>query len=209
MALRKIHDGDPNDPVLDLIEMPWGFRLRPANIENRLSDAIIEWALTAIGISLLLVAFGQWILPGSLFGQDALMMRFILTCVLGLAGGLTLSASARGFRPEVQVDKRRQEIRFVSRNPRGRGEILATVEIERIIGVGITRSIDGPDCHCLIYLIDGRKPLRLATGTENEIRAIRKRMDDYVVPAAERLAAKARARSAGGKLHKSQEKTAA
>lgn len=196
MALRRIHHGDTDEPLLDMIEMPWGFRLRPANMENDLGEAIVEWALTFLGIALLLAAFAQWMLPSSLYQGDTLITKFVLTCVLGLAGGVTLSASARGFRPEVQVDRRRKEIRFVSRNPRGRGEILATVELDRIIGVGITKSIDGDDCHCLIYLLDGRKPLRLATGTEPEIRAIRKRMDEFVVPAAERLSKKARAQKA-------------
>ena len=71
-----------------------------------------------------------------------------------------------------------------------RGQVLATVDLDQIIGVGITKSITGGDCHCLIYLIDGKKPLRIASGTEQEIRRIRTKMDDYVTPAAERLAAK-------------------
>ena len=75
----------------------------------------------------------------------------------------------------------------MSRNPRGRGQVLATVETDSVIGVGITKAIDGPDCHCLIYLIDGEKPLRLATGTEREIKKIRKKMDEFVVPPADRV----------------------
>ena len=108
----------------------------------------------------------------------------------GLGGGIVLSVSARGFRPEVQVDRMRQEIRFASRNPRGRGQILATVDLDQIVGVGVTKSIDGPDCHCLIYMIDGEKPLRIASGTEKEIKAIRNRMNGIVVSPAERLAAR-------------------
>ncbi len=189
-AMRSIAEVDPDEPGLELINMPWGFRLRPADMAERAGEAITEYALTFLGIVLLLSAFGQWILPGSIYGGDMIAMKLMLTAVLGVAGGLILSMSARGFRPEVQVDSVRQEIRFVSRNPRGRGEVLATIDINRIIGVGMTRSVNGPDCHCLLYLINGQKPLRLATGTEREIKAIRKRMDDYVTPAAERLAAK-------------------
>jgi hypothetical protein len=189
-AFRKITDETEGEALLEQIEMPWGFRLRPANMEEKASDLIVEWALTFVGIAFLLSAFGQWLLPGSMYTGDALMLKFVLTCILGLLGGLALSVSARGFRPEVQIDRTRQEIRFVSRNPRGRGEILATVGIDQIIGVGITKSIDGQDCHCLIYLIDGKKPLRLATGNESEIRQIRRKMDQYVTPPAERLAAK-------------------
>ena len=176
--------------------MPWGFRLRPADMAEKASDLIIEWGLTFLGIAFLLSAFGQWLLPGSLYTGDALMVKFVLTCVLGLLGGLALSVSARGFRPEVQIDRVRQEIRFVSRNPRGRGHVLATVELDQIIGVGITKSMTSGDCHCLIYLIDGKKPLRIASGTEPEIRRIRTKMDDYVTPAAERLAAKMAASAA-------------
>lgn len=189
-AFRKITDETEGGALLEQIEMPWGFRLRPANMQEKPSDVIIEWALTFVGIAFLLSAFGQWLLPGAIYSGDALMLKFVLTCVLGLLGGLALSVSARGFRPEVQVDRLRQEIRFVSRNPRGRGEVLAAVDMDQIIGVGITKSIDGQDCHCLIYLIDGKKPLRLATGNEAEIRQIRKKMDKYVTPPAERLAAK-------------------
>ncbi len=189
-AMRSIADVDPDKPGLEMINMPWGFRLRPADMAEQAGEAITEWALTFLGIVLLLSAFGQWVLPGSIYGGDMIAMKLMLTAVLGVGGGLILSISARGFRPEVQVDRARQEIRFVSRNPRGRGEVLATIDIERIIGIGMTKSVDGPDCHCLLYLINGQKPLRLATGTEHEIKAIRKRMDDYVTPAAERLAAK-------------------
>jgi hypothetical protein len=196
MALRSTGNIDPDKPGLEFINMPWGFRLRPADMKEDKGETLTEWALTFLGGVLLLTAFGQWVLPGSLYGADMVAMKLMLTAVLGVAGGLIISISARGFRPEVQVDRQRREIRFVSRNPRGRGEILATVDIEQIIGVGVTKSIDGPDCHCLIYLINGEKPLRLASGTEKEIIAIRKIMDDYVTPAQERLAAKMASNSA-------------
>ena len=179
-AVSEITNNDDEAPLLAQIEMPWGFRLRPADMQEKASDLIIEWALTLMGIAFLLSAFAQWLLPGSLYSGDALMVKFVLTCVLGMLGGLALSVSARGFRPEVQVDRSRQEIRFVSRNPRGRGQVLATVDLDQIIGVGITKSLATGQCHCLIYLIDGRKPLRIATGHEPEIRAIREKMDDYV-----------------------------
>jgi hypothetical protein len=195
-AFSQINDAETEKPVLDLIEMPWGFRIRPADMKAKTTDALIEWGLTILGISFLLAAFGQWILPGSLYSGDAIMIKFVLTCVLGLAGGVAISVSARGFRPEVQVDRIRHEIRFVSRNPRGRGQILATIDIDQIIGVGITRSLSGKDCHCLIYLIDGEKPLRIATGVEAEVRRIRSKMDDFVRPASERLAAKMAASAA-------------
>ncbi len=195
-AFSKINNAAADDPVLETIDMPWGFRIRPADMESRTTDAIVEWSLTFLGVAFMVAAFGQWILPGSLYSGDALMVKLVLTCVLGLAGGVLLSISARGFRPEVQVDRLRHEIRFVSRNPRGRGQVLANVDLDQIIGVGITKSLTGRDCHCLIYLIDGEKPLRIATGTESEIRIIRKRMDDYVKPASERLAAKMAASAA-------------
>lgn len=195
-AISKITKEEPRTPLLAQIEMPWGFRLRPSDMQEKPVDLILEWGLTLLGGVLILSAFGQWLLPSALYAGDALMVKFVLTCILGLLGGVALSVAGRGFRPEVQVDRARQEIRFVSRNPRGRGQVLATVEIDQIIGVGITKSVNGPDCHCLIYLIDGKKPLRLATGTEEEIRAIREKMDEYVTPAAERLAAKMAASAA-------------
>ena len=190
-AFTKVYAGDAEAPALEMIETPWGFRLRPADMQDQATDAVIEWGLTFLGIVLIASAFGQWVLPGALYGSETLVMKLVLTVVLAAIGGLVLSISARGFRPEVQVDRSRHEIRFVSRNPRGRGKILAMVDLDRIIGVGMTRSIDGPDCHCLLYLIDGEKPLRMASGTEVEIKKIRKRMDEFVTSPADRVAAKA------------------
>lgn len=191
-AITKVDIQDPDNPVLEMIETPWGFRLRPAHIENKRIDAVIEWTLTGLGAALLLASLAQWLLPGSGLGGDLIAMKIMFSAVLAVAGGILINVAARGFRPEVQVDRARGEVRFVSRNPRGRGKILAEVDLNKIIGVGMTRSIDGPDCHCLIYLIDGEKPLRLATGTEPEIKKIRKRMDEFVVAPADRVVRKIR-----------------
>ena len=186
-AFTNVYVGEGEDPALEMIETPWGFRLRPAKIENPRIDAIVEWSLTGLGALLILAAIVQWFLPGTTFGGDMLAMKLMFSTVLAAGGGILITVAGRGYRPEVQVDRSRGEIRFVSRNPRGRGKIRAEVDLDRVIGVGMTRSIDGPDCHCLIYLIDGEKPLRLASGTEPEIKKIRKRMDDFVVPAADRV----------------------
>ncbi len=189
-AKDKKADENSKSEGLELINMPWGFRLRPADMKDSTFDTVTELGLTFLGITLILCAFAQWLVPGTLYGGNMVAMKLMLTATLGVTGGLILSISARGFRSEVQVDRQRNEIRFVSRNPRGRGEVLATVDIDNIIGVGMTKSLEGADCHCLIYLLNGQKPLRLASGTEREIRAIRERMDEFVMPAHERLASK-------------------
>ena len=190
-AFTKVYVGDEGSPALEMIETPWGFRLRPAHMENLRKDAVIEYVLTGLGGLLILAAAVQWLLPGTRWGGDMLAIKLMFSTVLVVVGGILISVAGRGYRPEVQVDRARGEIRFVSRNPRGRGKILAEVDLDRVIGVGMTRSIDGPDCHCLIYLIDGEKPLRLASGTEPEIKKIKKRMDEFVVPPSERTARKA------------------
>ena len=57
---------------LDVIEMPWGFRMRPADMARGGTDAVVEIFLTAAGTLLILTAFGQWLLPGSLYSGDML-----------------------------------------------------------------------------------------------------------------------------------------
>lgn len=186
-AFAKVGIDDSGEPVLEMVETPWGFRLRPAKIENKRIDALVEWSLTGLGVLLIFAAIVQWFLPSAASSGEIIAMKLMFSAVLAVAGGVLINVAARGFRPEVQVDRKRSEVRFVSRNPRGRGKVLAEVDLDRIIGVGMTRSIDGPDCHCLIYLIDGEKPLRLATGTEPEIKKIRKRMDEFVVAPEDRV----------------------
>ena len=58
-AFSKITNDEPREPLLAQIEMPWGFRLRPSDMNEKASDLILEWGLTLLGIVLILTAFGQ------------------------------------------------------------------------------------------------------------------------------------------------------
>ena len=83
----NIHDGV--EPVLEMLETPWGFRLRPAKIDNKRVDALIEWTLTGLGVALILAAIAQWLLPKSL--PDRLVLGYLkdtqLLDAIGLAIG--------------------------------------------------------------------------------------------------------------------------
>ena len=41
-AFSKIPDDGTDEPLLEQIEMPWGFRLRPADMQEKASDLMIE-----------------------------------------------------------------------------------------------------------------------------------------------------------------------
>ena len=185
-AFRKINDGDSVIPVLAQIEMPWGFRIAPGRHgSQRPAMRVIEWAMTFAGVVFL--ACGVRSVDPARFAVFRRCLDDQVRADLHLGTDRRpgfFRVSARGFRPEVQVDRVRKEIRFVSRNPRGRGQVLATVDLDQIIGVGITKSIDG--ARLSLPDLSDRRRKAAAHRDGNRVRnpVIRKKMDDYVTPAA-------------------------
>ena len=47
-AIGEINGDESEVPVLDVIDMPWGFRIRPADMEAKTTDALIELSLIHI-----------------------------------------------------------------------------------------------------------------------------------------------------------------
>ena len=66
MALRSTGNVDPDKPGLEFINMPWGFRLRPADMKEDKGETLTEWALTFLGGVLL----AQCVWPVDFAGQS-------------------------------------------------------------------------------------------------------------------------------------------
>lgn len=74
---------------------------------------LMRFANRVIGCSLILAAFGLWIVPGSNNGEALLLFKLVLSISGALAGIGFLQSSTTPAAPEVEIDTARREIRVV------------------------------------------------------------------------------------------------
>ncbi|MEL7097981.1 MAG: hypothetical protein AAGM84_04055 [Pseudomonadota bacterium] len=82
--------------------------------------AIVRLLLTMLGVGLVIAALMLWVMPGSSFDADLLLMKGVLSVTMGAAGWAALSAGrTRPVAREIEVDLVRREVRVVQRRPSG------------------------------------------------------------------------------------------
>ncbi|WP_299292508.1 hypothetical protein [uncultured Tateyamaria sp.] len=89
-----------------------------------------------LGASLVMAAMGLWLQPGAQLETDVLLMKFVLSLVMGFAGLAVFQASwpAAGAEgdTEIEIDTVRQEVRTV----RGRGRARTVLARTRMCDLG-------------------------------------------------------------------------
>lgn len=120
---------EQNDEPISAIGVsntPWGYIIHPA--DNRLTVASIgEIAAAAVSFAFFLIAFGQWVVKGSLAVPELLPFKIASTVVFAMFACFTYLIARRGLSREFQVDAHRRVVRTARRNRRG-----GSNEIEKI-----------------------------------------------------------------------------
>jgi hypothetical protein len=105
-------------PALDIRDTRWGFVAteRPSRVGM---GQVREFGLKLATAAFLAAGAGQWLLPGSLFSGDVIVMKLVLTAALGGAAFAIFRFADRGFVAELHVDAALREVRVGTRNLRG------------------------------------------------------------------------------------------
>lgn len=172
-----VRDAEPaaGTAALDIRDTRWGFVVtetpRRAGI-----DQLSELGLKFAAGTLLLAALAQWLLPGSLFTGDVVIMKLALTLILGGAAAVVFRFADRGFRAELQVDAVLREIRVGARNARGDARVRNRIAM-RDIEECFLRPSDRPGLTDICFNVAGHaEPVRIATGTVSDIGPILERL---------------------------------
>ncbi len=159
------------------VEMPWGYIVRSGGRPSPAARAS-QWLSGLIGFSLILAASSLWIMPGSSFGEDIVVLKYGLSIVLAAVGILFLWFGNQGACYELQVDISRGELREAVRNRKGQARILQRVPFERIGSVFIDRSSPTPGNHLTLLLRyrDTAEVIEVARAEEEALTMMRDRL---------------------------------
>jgi hypothetical protein len=161
--------------ALDIRDTPWGFVVtetaRHAGPDH-LSELVLKFAAACLAVA----ALAQWLLPGSLFSGEVVLMKLALTLVLGGAAASVFRFADRGFRAELQVDAVLREIRVGSRNVRGIARISHRFAM-RSIEECFLRPADRPGLTEVCFRVTGHaEPVQIAAGAVTDIAPILERL---------------------------------
>ena len=154
--------------ALEIRDTRWGFVTteRPARVGTA---QVVEFALKLVAGAFLLAALGQWLLPGSLFSGDVIVMKSVLSAALGAAAFVIFRFADKGFVVELHVDAAMREVRLGTRNLRGMSHVrdrIAMHDIEECFARPSTQ--DGLMEICL-RVAGHAEPVRIAAGAPADL----------------------------------------
>jgi hypothetical protein len=166
----------PIVPGLDIRDTQWGFVVTE-NGPDLSREAMAEAAMKFGAALLLAAAAAQWLLPGSMFAGDILVMKLVLTAALaGLAAVLFVFAD-RGFVAELQVDAALREIRLCARTLRGTTRVQNRIPMRDIEEVFVRPDAEEPGQTELCFRVDGvAEPVRIAAGSVGDLAPVLERL---------------------------------
>lgn len=90
---------------------------------------MVRGSMSFLGAALMLAAAGLWIAPGSDWSADLLLIKLVVSLVIGFTGLALLQQGQTPAAAEVEVDTVRREIRLVRRSLRG-DELVSRTKYE-------------------------------------------------------------------------------
>ena len=163
-------------PVLDIRDTSWGFAVTEG--AAGLSAALLSSAALRFGaVVLMLAAAAQWLLPGSLFSGDVLVMKLVLTLLLGVLAAVLMRAADRGVLAELQVDAALREVRLGTRSARGAAQLSNRIPMRDIEEVFVRPAAGRPGMTELCFRVTGfAEPVRIAAGNVADLAPVLERL---------------------------------
>jgi hypothetical protein len=175
-------------PALEIRDTQWGFVVtEPADGVSR--DLLSAAALKLVAVACLVAAGAQWLLPGSIFSGDVLVMKLVLTSVLFSLAVVFLRVADRGYVAELQVDAALREIRVGSRTLSGISCIRNRIPMRDIDEVFVRPAADQPGQTELCFRVAGlSEPVRIAAGPVGDLAPVLERLTRDLRTPRERVA---------------------
>lgn len=184
------HDNVASGSTHRVVETHGGYRI--TRVRGQLDiDLLAEASLKFFAFVLILSSGLLWVLPGSLFTGEVLLMKIALTASCALTGlGLYWHAH-KGFSDEVQVDTTHREMRLASRNTRGDAKVRRRIHMRDVESCFVRRSKGSNQAQLCLRIRGEMQPLPLLTGGEIEVSRFCERIAGDLRAIRERLASRA------------------
>jgi hypothetical protein len=163
-------------PALDIRDTHWGFVVTEI-ADGVPREALIEGAMKFGSAALLGAAAAQWLMPGSMFSGDVLVMKLVLTSALAGCAAMLFRFADRGFLPELQVDAALREIRVGARTLHGTSRVQNRIPMREIEEVFVRSDAAEPGRTELCFRVEGlAEPVRIASGTAADLAPVLERL---------------------------------
>ena len=165
----------------------WGYTIEE-NVDRFDRESMVEAFLRFLGLVMVLTAYGQWLMPGTFYVGDVVIMKAGLSFMLGAMGVSLYWYASCGNAVDMQVDLARRQLRVVKRNSRGQTRLHEAYPMDHVEGAYLKQS-GTEDAPCELFLrLRGRKDgLLVAKGAEDDLMAIHRRLSSDLRPVAERI----------------------
>lgn len=177
----------PSGMTLSLKDTAWGYIVQEER-DRFDRESAVEAAARFLGLILVICAYGQWLLPSAMFGADPLASKAVLSFFLGSTGAAIYWFASRGMHTEFHVDLTRRELRIHNRNSRGQTRLQKCVPMREVESAFLRRppTRDMP-AHLVLRLRAGRGQVQVATGEEEALTQLHKRLSQDLRPTREKL----------------------
>ncbi|MEL6645125.1 MAG: hypothetical protein AAFQ79_14425 [Pseudomonadota bacterium] len=173
--------------ILETEETAWGYVVRQKT-DRFDHETAFESAGRFLGLILVVCAYGQWFLPATLFGGDAVAMKGAMSFVFGASGVGIYWFATRGLKTDLEVDLTRRELRVVNRNSRGGRRLQLHIGMRDIESAFLRRiKEDDAPAYLMVRPRRGAAPIQLAMGCETELMELQQRLKSDIKPVSEKL----------------------
>jgi len=154
----------------------WGYVVTEGDrAQNR--GHVFERLGKLVGLACLMASIGLWVLPGTLFGPDVIVMKLALTVGLLMCGAVMVWSARSGFNDEMQVDLVRKELRLGQRNISGDYRLSAQVGFADIGSVFLMRSKKrGEPTRLFLRIGNSDQALEVAEGRAQQLEDLKDRL---------------------------------
>lgn len=173
VELDAAEEGHRLAPIVS--ETYWGYVVRPAEPVLERS-AMIEILAMISGILVMVLALGQWLLPGADLSSGVLPLKVISTLIFAALGVSLIWMARMGLVEELHVDRSKSELRLVQRNRQGHGRLVAAVAFGDVASVRILAGqlpLQGD--RLAIVTVDGRD-VKMLPSAHDQLLPVRDRL---------------------------------
>jgi hypothetical protein len=157
----------------------WGYILRPSE-EMMARAALLEIAATFSGVLILMLAYAQWMLPGSSDAPDLLAMKLAISVILSIFSVVLILAGQRGLVMELQMDRTKQELRLVQRSRRGYGRMIRRMSFADVSSVFLERSKSQRSARLCLRLARTNEVVAILTSDQSHLLELRNDLGEFI-----------------------------
>jgi|HotLakDrversion3_2_1075589.scaffolds.fasta_scaffold02170_2 hypothetical protein len=120
---KTSQDGSGGPGKVRVEQTPWGFIL-PGRFRQGAVMPLLRAVAVFLGVSFVFGAVGLWVVPGSSYAADIILMKVLISMTCLYVGVVLIQVGEEVGKPEVHLDTLRREVRLVERARNGSGKLL-------------------------------------------------------------------------------------